>query len=264
MSIAPDPFSVVLSYTELAYLLTLLDAEPMLGVDRNPFDGLAAEEIVIAQATARDALRARDLLRLDLDDRPLVDDDLLRILESYVSPQMVVTAFRFVVGEELPLAWFGYRRADATVTHTRPGDPLHAFALAPDMTALARAMVEFCTGNGHPMAARVPLTISGSTLAAARAAAGEGQAAEVVQVLHATGLDNDAAASLAEDLCSPLAVTAIALVAAAGDAPARRRDAIYWQSSESTARLMVYAENDAVQISSGSEADLLAILDEMM
>jgi hypothetical protein len=257
------PFQVVLSHAELAYLLTNFNASPHLGVDRNPFEGLDDLQIAVAHATARDALRARDLLRLDAADQPLVHDDLLRVLESYVHPQLIVTAYRYVVNVELPLAWFGYRRADATVIHTRPGDLLHAFALAPDVTFLAQALTDFCAGAALPAPATAPLTLPGGALAAARAYADAGQSTEVAQVLRTAGLGDDTAAALATELNNPAAVTAITFVASGAAAP-RRRDAIYWQSTTPAARLIVYTGADTVQISGGGAADLLAILNEMM
>lgn len=257
------PFQVVLSHTELAYLLTIFATAPHLGVDRNPFDGLDERQIAVAHATARAALRARDLLRLDTADQPLVHDDLLRVLESYVNPHLIVTAYRYVAGEELPLAWFGYRRAGAAMIHTRPGDLLHAFALAPDVVALAQALADFCTGGTSPTPISARLTLSGGALAAARAYADAGQADQVAQVLRTAGLDDDAAAALAADLNNPAAVTAITFVTNDGAAP-HRRDAIYWQSTSPAARLIIYTGADAVQISGGGAAELLTILNEMV
>jgi len=258
------PFQVVLSHAELACLLTNFNAAPHLGVDRNPFDGLDDQQIAVAHATARDALRARDLLRLDAADQPLVHDDLLRVLESYANPHLIVTAYRYVAGEELPLAWFGYRRAEAIVIHTRPGDLLHAFVLAPDAAALTRALLDFCAGGASPTPTRAPLTLPGGALAAARAYADAGQTDQVAQVLRTAGLDDAAAATLATELNNPAAVTAITFVANGGAAAPRRRDAIYWQSTTPAVRLIDYTGADAVQISGGGAADLLAILNEMM
>jgi hypothetical protein len=264
MSTTPATFSVVLSHAELAYLLALLGAAPTLGVDRNPFNGFSAETIAVAHATARDALRARDLLRLDVEERPLVNDDLLRVLQSYASPQMIVTAHRYVAGEELPLAWFGYRRGDAAVIHTRPGDLLHAFVLASDAGFLAQTLADFCAGGAAvSMPASAPLTLAGSALAAARTYADAGAVDQIVQVLRTTGLDNDAATALAIELTHPVAMTAITIVATGSAAEARRRDAIYWQSTTPAARLIIYTGDGAVQISSGGAGDFLAILNEM-
>lgn len=260
-----EPFSVVLSHAELAYLLSLFAATPTIGIDRNPFDGLSAQEIAVAHTTARNALRARDLLRLDAEARPLVNDDLLRVLESCANPHLIVTAYRYVAGEELPLARFGYRRADAAVIHTRPDDLLHAFTLAPDAMTLAQSLADFCAGGAAAsLPASAPLTLPGGVMAAARAYADAGQADQVVQVLRTAGLDDDAATALAAELNNPAAVTAITFVATSSDAGTRRRDAIYWQSTSPAARLIVYTEAGAVQISSGGAAEFLAILNQMM
>lgn len=263
MPTAPSSFSVVLSHAELAYLLSLLDATPALGVDHNPFDGFNVEAIALAHAIARDTLRARDLLRLDAEDRPLVNDDLLRVLESYAAPHLIVTAYRYTAGEELPLAWFAYRRADAAVIHTRPGDRLHTFALAPDGAFLAQALADFCTGDAPPPPASAPLTLPPGVMAAARASVDAGETEQVAQVLRSAGLDNDAATALVTELTHPEAMTAITFVAVGNGAEPRRRDAIYWQSTPPAARLIVYV-GDAVQISSGGAAEFLAILNEMV
>ena len=264
MSAAPSAFSVVLSHAELVYLLTLFDSAPVLGIDRDPFEGYGAEAMMVAHVTARDALRARDLLHLDAEARPLVNDDLLCVLESYARPQQIVTAYRYAVGEELPLVWFGYRSADATVIHTRPDDLLHAFALAPDVSFLAKALVDFCTGGAASARSGSSLSLPGGVMAAARASADAGQADQVVRVLRTAGLDEDVSAALAADLNNPAAVTAITFAATDEDAQVRRRDAIYWQSTTPTARLIVYTEGGAVQVSNASDADLRVILNEMM
>ncbi|HAJ38603.1 MAG TPA: hypothetical protein DCL15_23295 [Chloroflexi bacterium] len=260
-----EAFSVVLSHAELAYLLSLFAATPTIGVDRNPFDGLSTQEIAVAHATARDALRARDLLRLDAEARPLVKDDLLRVLESYARPNLIVTAYRYVAGENLPLTWFAYRRADAAVIHMRPDDLLHAFALVSDAAALTQALADFCAGGtAASLHAGAPLTLPARALAAARAHADTEQADQVAQVLRTVGLDDDTAAALAADLNNPTAVTAITCVATGDDARTRRRDAIFWQSTTPSARLIVYTGGDAVQISGGGAANFLTILNEMM
>jgi hypothetical protein len=264
MDVASAPFEVVLSHAELAFLLTLFNAAPRLGVDRDPFDGLDDTQIAIAHATARDALRARDLLRLGADDRLLVNDDLLRVLETYTSAQTIVTAYRYAADEELPLAWFGYRRADVAVIHTRPADLLHTFAAAADDAYLAKALVDFCAGGAPTAPAGASLTLPGGVMAAARAYADGGQAAEVAQVLHAAGLDGDTATALAADLTNPAALTAITFAATGGDVAPRRRDAVYWQSTIPATRFIVYAEGDVVQVSSGNETDMLAIFNEMV
>lgn len=264
MSTPPAAFSVVLSHAELACLLSLLGAAPTLGVDRNPFDGLSDQEITVAHTTARDALRARDLLRFDGEERPLVNDELLRVLASYADPQLIVTAYRYAAGEELPLVWFGYHRGNAAVIHTRPGDLLHTFELTPDVALLAQALADFCTGGASPISTSAQLTLPGGALAAARAYADAGQTDQVAPVLHAAGLDAGAATALAAALNHPAAVTALTFAATTADAGTRRRDAIYWQSTAPATRLIVYTGDGVVQINSGGVADLLTILNEMV
>lgn len=257
-------FQVVLSHAELAYLLTNFNVSPHLGVDRNPFDGLDDRQIAVAYTTARDALRARDLLRLDAADQPLVHDDLLRVLEVYANPHLVVTAYRYVAGEELPLAWFGYCSADVAVIHTRPGDLLHRFMVAPEMMILAQALADFCTNGTPATPVRASFILPGGVMAVARAYADVGQADQVAQVLRSAGLDAGAAQALAMELNNPAAVTAITLVATGADVRVQRRDAIYWQSTLPTTRFIVYTEGGVVQVSSGGSNDLLAILNEMV
>lgn len=258
------PFSVMLSYAELAYLSALVGVEPTIGVDRNPFEGLSADEIAVAHTTARDALRARDLIRLDKEDLPLANDALLRMLGGYANPRVIVSAYRYVTDEELPLAWFGYLSEDATVIHTRPGDLLHALTAAPDVQSLARALIEFCSGGVLSTPAGAQLTLPARAIAEARASADAGDVGQVAQVLRTAGLDHEVAAALAADLSSPAAVTAITVAAIEGDADLRRLDAIYWQSSRLTDRLIVYTERNEVQISDGNDSEFLAILNEMM
>ncbi|HHY54540.1 MAG TPA: hypothetical protein GYA08_03805 [Chloroflexi bacterium] len=259
------PFSVVLSHAELAYLLSLLGAAPLMGVDHNPFDGFNAKEIAVAHATARDALRARDLLRLDAEGHQLVNNDLLHLLEIYTRPDLLITAYRYTTEEDLPLAWFAYRRNSGAAIHTRPGDLLHAFMRAPDAPFVAEALADFCASDVTvSLPASAPLTLPGDVMATARAYADAGQADQVAQVLRTAGLDDVAATALAAELNHPVAVTAITFVATGDNTSARRRDATYWQSTPPAARLIVYTETGAVQISSGGVAEFLAIFNEMV
>lgn len=259
-----SPFRVVLSHVELAYLLSFFGVAPSIGVDRNPLEGLPAEQITIAQETASDALRARALLRFDAEGQPLLADDLLRVLGAYAGPQQMVTAYRYAADEALPLAFFGYVNDGDTVVHTRPGDLLHEFTLLSGASALIEALAAFCAGAKPAQLPRRQLSLPSQAIAAARAYADAGRALEVLQVLQEAGVPDPTAQSLADDLVTPSAVTTVTLLAQRDEGAPLRRDFIYWQSEPNNSALVIVERGSEVLIADGSEESISSIVNEMV
>lgn len=272
-------FQVTLSHAELVYLLKLFGADPGVGIDRDPFEALSPEQITTAHDTAAAALRARNLLRFDADQQPLLADDLLCVLSGYVDPVQLITAYRYTNNDGLPLAFFGYRRNGDDVIHTRPGDLLHEFTLVHGIEALVEALAEFCGPAKMPARAQPPRRVPAAAMAAARAFAEAGRAGEIVNVLNRAGMAVAEAEVLAANLITPSALTTLTILTKRDNQPPQRRDCVYWQSDANHSALLIVYERgkaaaaqtdaapdaapDEVLIADGSEATLRALFNEM-
>ncbi len=263
LSRAPS-FHVVLSHGELVYLLRFFGVQPMVGVDRDPLADLPMEQVAVALETAGHALRARDLLRFDEAQQPVLADDLMRVLSAYADPHQMVSAYRYRTDDALPLAFFGYRQGDDAVIHTRPADLLHEFTLVREPGALIAALATFCAGAAPGELPRRQLALPAQAIAAARAYADAGRTQEVMQVLLAAGLSEPNAQLLAVDLVTPTALTtATLLVRRNGGAPGRR-DFVYWQSERSDSAMVIVEQGAEVLITDGSAASIATIVNEMV
>ena len=260
MTTSAPVFRTTLSHAEFSYLLKQVDSDLSIGVDRNPLDGLPEREIALAHIVARDALRARDLVRLDVDQAPLIQTQLLQTLQAYADPRQMVRALRYTSDDELPTAFFGYLHNGQTVTHTRPDDLLHELTLYNSPVGLLSSLVAFCTDGQVSAAPRqLSLALPGSTMAKARNHAENGRPLEIIKVLSEANVPAETATMLASDLVSPSTLTAITLFAIAQGGDLLRRECIYWQSEANhSALLIVYAGTpdqsvDQVLISDGDE-----------
>ncbi|HRA68454.1 MAG TPA: hypothetical protein PL187_20685 [Caldilinea sp.] len=217
-------------------------------------------------------MRARNLLRFDADQQPLLADDLLCILDGYVDPMQLVTAYRYANNDRLPLALFGYRRNGGDVIHTRPGDLLHEFTLVHGIEALVEALTEFCGPAKTPARVQPPRRLPAAAMAAARAFAEAGRTEEIVNVLNRAGMAAAEAEGLAANLITPSALTTLTILTKRHHQPPQRRDCVYWQSDVNhSALLIVYERSNAaaaqtdeeVLITDGSKATLLSLFNEM-
>jgi hypothetical protein len=214
--------------------------------------------------TASAALRARDLLRFSNEQQPLLADDLVAVLSTYASPQLLISAYRYIVGEDLPLAFFGYLRNDNAAMHMRPADLLHEFTLFSEVSALTGALATFCAGAAPGELPHRRLAVPAHAIAAARAYADAGQAQAVSQVLLEAGVSESNAQFLADDLVTPVALTAVTLLVQPPDATPLRRDFVYWQSARSYSAMVIMEQGAEVLIADGSEKSIAEIVNEMV
>lgn len=259
-----SPFRVVLSHVELLYLLHFFGATPAAGVDRDPLAGLSDEQITVALETAAAALRARDLLRFDGDQQPLLADPLLRVLGAYADPQQMLSAYRYRVDAELPLAFFAYVHEGDAVMHSRPADLLHEFSLLGDPSELFPFLAAFCAGGALGELTERRLALPARAVAVARAHADAGNSQEVMQVLREAGLSELNAQLLATDLVAPAALTAMTFLVQQPDTAPRRRDFIYWQSERPDSAMLLIEQGAEVLITDGGVASLATLINEMV
>jgi len=271
MPTPPSTFQTTLSHTEFAYLLKQLGASLSVGVDRNPLDELSDGERELAHTIARDALRARGLVRLDAELNPLIQNQLLEILQIYATPYQIVTAYRYTADDELPAAFFGYRHNGQSVTHTRPDDLLHELTLYDGALGLLSSLIAFCAAGQTATAPRqLALSLPGIAVAAARHHADNGQTLEIVRVLSDASVPVATATMLAADLVSPSALTAITFFSFPKKGDILRRECIYWQSkANQTALIILYRgggeqTEEQVLVSDGNEESALSIFNQMV
>jgi len=259
-----SPFRVVLSHVELLYLLQLFGATPAAGVDRDPLAGLSDEQITVALETAVAALRARDLLRFDSDQQPLLADPLLRVLGAYADPQQMLSAYRYRVDAELPLAFFAYVHEGDAVMHRRPADLLHEFSLLGDPSELFPFLVAFCADVPLGELPERRLALPARAIAVARAHADAGNSQGVLEVLREAGMSETNAQLLANDLVTPAALTTMTFLVQQPGAAPRRRDFVYWQSERPNSAMLMVEQGAEVLIVDGSVASLTTLVNEMV
>lgn len=255
---------VVLSHVELVYLLRFFGVQPMVGVDRDPLADLPTEQIAVALETAGDALRARDLVRLDAEQQPVLADGLMRVLGAYADPQQMVSAYRFLTDDDAPAVFFGYVHNGDAVMHTRPADLLHKFTRLGDTRELIAALTVFCAGGAPGALPQRQFALPAQAIAAARAYADAGRTQDVFQTLVDAGVSASNAQQMAADLATPTALTTVTILTRRHGNDPMRRDFVFWQSERSDSAMVIVERGAEVMIADGSEASIATIVNEMV
>lgn len=215
--------SILLSREELLYVLDLLQAESIPGLDDDPLGELAPEQRTLALIWAERALRARALAQVQDDGDVVLHNTLLAAVGASAYPQSTLFVYHWPAGAEAPTRYFGHVRGEDVVDHSRPDDVLHRFTLLSSKTDLVHQALTVCEYEETPTRPAFEFTLPGADFARARELADAGQMGQAQETLIAGGAAPEAAAAFARTLSGSPRVSILQSVKqGAGDAVDRR------------------------------------------
>jgi hypothetical protein len=215
--------SILLSREELLYVLDLLQAESIPGLDDDPLGELTPEQRTLALIWAERALRARELAQVQDDGDVVLHNTLLTAVGVSAYPQSTLFVYHWPAGAEAPTRYFGHVRGEDVVDHSRPEDVLHRFTLLSSKTDLVHQALTVCEYEETPTRPAFEFTLPGADFARTRELAEAGQTEQARETLVAGGAVPEAAAALARTLSGSPRVSILQSVKqGAGDAVDRR------------------------------------------
>lgn len=139
-----EPINLLLSREELLFVLNLLEANAIPGLDADPAGELNEAQRALAYLWGERALRARELAQIDDDDNLAVHNALLTAVGVCAYSNDALFIYHWSGNDPLPTRYFGHIRGDDIAAHTRPEDVLHLFTLLPSKEHLFAQAMDVC------------------------------------------------------------------------------------------------------------------------
>lgn len=197
---ALEPTNILLSREELLFVLDLLQADSIPGLDADPLGELTPEQRSLALIWAERALRARELAHLQEDGEVVLHNALLTAIGVCAYPQSTVFVYHWAADGDILTRYFGHMRGNNIVAHSRPEDVLHLFTLLPSKEHLVDQVLAVCEYEDVPAHQPFEFTVSSGDFARVRELAEAGEAEQAIDVLSNGGVAPEAAAAYVQTL----------------------------------------------------------------
>jgi hypothetical protein len=127
--------SLLVSREELVFLLSLLQADQIPGMDEDPLRNLSKDQQTLVLAQAERSLRAKGLADVDTQGRLTVREAVLMLVGTCAFPEFMVAVHRFPSDSPGQRVFYNGRNG-VIVAHERPEAPLHRFSFINDRAGL--------------------------------------------------------------------------------------------------------------------------------
>jgi hypothetical protein len=251
---------LLLSREELLFTLNLLEAQFIPGLDPDPLGELTAEQRPLALTIAGRALRARELAQVYPDGEWILHNNLLTAIGACAYPQSVISVVHWTPDADTPERHFGHIRGDEVVTHTRPEDVLHRFALLPSREQLMAQILAWCEVEDVD-AAPLELAVPGATFAQARELAASGNTAAATELLVNQAAAPEPAKVFVETLAGSPKVSILQTLKQQADGTVQKQDLTLMQNGHQ-AWLIIASPDEAapLRVKSTTKDELQALL----
>lgn len=212
---------ILLSREELLYVLNLLQARFLPGLDEGPDGELTGEQRALALRVAGRALQARELVRLRSNGDPSLHTSLLRAVGVCAYAQSTVFAYHWAANTKTPVRTFFHIRGNDGVMHTSSDPSLHRFALIP-VAQIPALIAETCHIKPKDSQSDMEILVSNEAFLAARQQMGNGDIQAAQQSLEKGGAGREAAALFASSLSNSSAVSILQIVNQNGSSVQKR------------------------------------------
>lgn len=207
-----EPINLLLSRDELLYILSLLGAESLPGIDPDPLGDLTPEQRTMAHQIALRSLRARELAQQRNGDGIAVHNALLAAVGVCAYPHKTLFAYHWAAGAEAPLRFFGHLRDQEVVTHSRPEADLHLFSRLPSANYLVTQLLVLCECNNSPATQAADVLIATHDFAEMRRLAEGGSSDAALDLLLQNRLPSISAQALVNTFSAAPRVSMIQLL----------------------------------------------------
>lgn len=195
-----EPINILLSREELIFVLDLLQADSIPGLDADPLGELTAQQRAMSMVWAGRALRARGLGQLNEDGELVLHRALLTAVGVCAYSSNAIFIFHWPEAGAEPGRYFGHIRGEDIASHTRPADILHQFSLLPSHEQLVDQVFDFCGYADGSETAELSMTVSSADFVRARELASAGQAEAAIDLLTGTAAPAETAVAFAATL----------------------------------------------------------------
>lgn len=229
-----EPIQILLSREELLFVLNLLQAGFIPGLDDDPLGELTAEQQAFALTVAGRALRARELAQLHPDGQWVVHNNLLLAVGSCAYAQRIISVYHWPANGALPRRFFGHLRENDIVTHTRPADILHLFSLLPSKEQLISQVLVACDLEDRSAPSPQELTVSSGDFVKLRELAGGGDTTGAMAMLVIHGTSPKTAQAFVSTLTDLAQVSILQILHGSPNGAVQKRDFTVLQNSQQT------------------------------
>jgi hypothetical protein len=205
------PINIVLSRDELQYLLSLLGAVTIPGIDPDTAGERTSEMQQVAQTVALRGLRSRELAQQRGND-VAVHNALLAAIGVCAYPHKTIFAYHWPAGAAAPIRFFGHIRDHEAVVHTRPEADLHLFSRLPSRHHLVTQLLVFCGVNNGAVTQAGDVQMPKPDFAEVRRLAEGGDVAAALDLLLDQRLPSISAQSLVNTLSDQPRVSIVQLL----------------------------------------------------
>lgn len=254
---APDEtLSVILSREELSFLLFLLKATFIPGLDPDPVGEPSPEQQKRNLALAERALRARDLVKVDENGDVVVREKLLLMAGVCAYPELTIALHQFPSRGQ-PKRIFWHIQSGVIMMHTRPEPPLHGLEFLSGRDNLHDRILASCLVTEKPLVPMAPIRTTNALIKDVRESAPMDMK-KAVQVLVSQDVSLESAQEISQVLAGEYTVSALHLAARQENESFRESMTILTGSSSTW--LMTSAKDDHVSLQAIDQASLLALL----
>lgn len=229
-----EPIHILLSREELLFVLNLLQAGFIPGLDNDPLGELTAEQQALALTIAGRALWARELAQLHPDGQWVVHNNLFLAVGGCAYAQSVISVFHWPANGALPRRFFGHLRENHIVIHTRPADVLHRFSLLSSREQLISQVLTACDLEDGSAAPPQELTVLSDDFVKLRELAGAGDTTEAVKMLASNGTLPETAQAFVSTLADSARVSILQILHQPVNGAVQKRDFTVLQNSQQT------------------------------
>jgi hypothetical protein len=259
-----EPINVVLSREELIFVLNLLQANSIPGLDGDPLGDLSAEQQALASIWAGRALRARGLAQLNEAGELVVHHALLTAVGVCAYASQAIFIFHWPeIGTE-PRRYFGHIRGEDIASHTRPADVLHQFSLLPSREQLLAQVFDFCSYEDGSETADLTMTVSNDDFVRARELVNEGQTQAAVGLLTNGNAPAEAAAAFVATLANVPHVSILQTLKQEEDTVQKSDFTLVQNSEYSWFIALAQADETALLVKTTTKNEVEALLAELL
>lgn len=240
-----EPINILLSREELIFVLDLLQADSIPGLDADPLGDLTAQQRAMSMVWAGRALRARGLGQLNEDGELVLHRALLTAVGVCAYSSQAVFIFHWPEAGAEPSRYFGHIRGDDIASHTRPADILHQFNLLPDREHLLTRIFDFCNYEDGTETVELSMTVSNTNFVRARELSSEGQTEEAADLLIGSGAPMETAVAFVTTLADSPRVSIMQILKQEGEDTVQKSDFTLVQNGDYTWLVALAQEDEA-------------------
>lgn len=260
-----EPINILLSREELIFILDLLQANSIPGLDADPLGDLNAQQRTMAMIWAERALRARELGRLDENGEVVLHHALLTAVGVCAYSSQAIFIFHWPEATAEPRRYFGHIRGDDIAGHTRPDDVLHQFSLLPSREHLLAQIFDFCGYANGSESADLTMTVSNSHFVRARELTSEGQTQAAADLLIGDTAPADTAAAFAGTLADSPRVSILQTLKQDGEDTVQKSDFTIVQNDKYTWFIAPAQDDEAtLLVKTTDKSELETLLAELL